>query len=152
MAPEDLLPAFLDLIIWGHEVHPASAALARSGPPRTRARRGGGTQHESKPEVVHIGGEESYKHVLQPGSTIATSLSEGESQRKHTFILEVQGTKFRVLLQPLRCVRPFRLRTLTLSAFPGLRDRPVEAAGEVTKYLQEQVSRAWLPTRLGSEW
>lgn len=53
---EALLPSFLDLIIWGHE-------------------------HECRPELVHAMGRDSgtverHTRVLQPGSTVATSLCE----------------------------------------------------------------------------
>ena len=33
--------------------------------------------------------KDSKTYVLQPGSTVATSLCEGEAARKHVFLLEV---------------------------------------------------------------
>eukprot|EP00976_Prorocentrum_cordatum_P100119 1192099-Prorocentrum_minimum.AAC.7 len=57
------LGRFLDFVIWGHE-------------------------HESLPEPVHsalIGCE-----ITQPGSSVATSLTEGESRKKHALLLEVR--------------------------------------------------------------
>lgn len=39
---------------------------------------------------------------LQPGSTVATSLTEGEARDKHAFLLRVRGSQFKVEPQPLR--------------------------------------------------
>ena len=46
--------------------------------------------------------------VLQPGSTVATSLSEPESKPKHCFLLELHEDQFRSEPIPLRTVRPFK--------------------------------------------
>lgn len=48
--------------------------------------------------------------VLQPGSTVATSLSEPESKPKHCYLVEVHGEEFRVEQYPLRTVRPFKFQ------------------------------------------
>ncbi len=45
--------------------------------------------------------------VLQPGSTVATALTEGEAKRKHAFLLEMLDDKFRTVKLPLETVRPF---------------------------------------------
>ncbi len=45
--------------------------------------------------------------VLQPGSSVATALSEGESRPKHVQLLEVMGSQFRLVKLPLTTVRPF---------------------------------------------
>lgn len=45
--------------------------------------------------------------VLQPGSSVATALSEGESRPKHVQLLEVMGINFRLTKLPLQTVRPF---------------------------------------------
>lgn len=45
--------------------------------------------------------------VCQPGSSVATALSEGESKTKHCYLLEVQGEEYRLVKQALETVRPF---------------------------------------------
>ena len=57
--PENFLPSFLDLVIWGHE-------------------------HECRidPEERRNAGEDSMMFIVQPGSSVATSLSEGEMKQK----------------------------------------------------------------------
>ena len=89
---EAILPSFLDLVIWGHE-------------------------HQCIPEVGAAQGRseaDRATRVLQPGSTVATSLCEGEAARKHLFRLEVLGSKFRTTPIALRCVRPFAVREVEL--------------------------------------
>jgi hypothetical protein len=72
------------------------AATLQQLPTRTAS------QHESRPEPVIIArpadaGEDdatrTNTRVLQPGSTVATSLCEGEAAKKHTFLLEVRPTE-----------------------------------------------------------
>ncbi len=46
--------------------------------------------------------------ILQPGSSVATSLSEGEAKKKHVFIVHVLDQTYRVVKQELQTVRPFR--------------------------------------------
>ena len=83
---EDLLPEWIDLAVWGHE-------------------------HESIP-VVEQRSSVSRVRVLQAGSTVATTLNEGEQKTKHCFLLEVNGTMSRVTALPLQSVRPMLLARL----------------------------------------
>ena len=46
-------------------------------------------------------------NIVQPGSSVATALSEGESKKKHVVLLEVNGEQFRTINYPLESVRPF---------------------------------------------
>lgn len=46
-------------------------------------------------------------NIVQPGSSVATALSEGESKKKHIVLLEVNGEQFRTINYPLESVRPF---------------------------------------------
>ena len=48
--------------------------------------------------------------VLQPGSTVATSLSEPESKPKHCFLLHIHQDEFMVQNIPLRTSRPFKFQ------------------------------------------
>ena len=52
--------------------------------------------------------------ILQPGSSVATALSEGESKRKHVMILEVMGEQWRTVKIALRTVRPFVFESVRL--------------------------------------
>lgn len=46
-------------------------------------------------------------NVIQPGSSVATALSEGESKKKHVVLLEIMGEQYRTINLPLYSVRPF---------------------------------------------
>lgn len=85
---ETCLPSFLDFILWGHE-------------------------HDCKPSAMRNDITGSY--VLQAGSSIATSLSEGETLDKHVFILSVKGKDFSLKPIRLKSVRPFVMRDVILS-------------------------------------
>ena len=54
--------------------------------------------------------------MLQPGSSVATALSEGEAARKHVFVLEIAGESYRTYRLPLRTVRPFVFETVDLTS------------------------------------
>lgn len=88
--PEDKLPGFLDLIVWGHE-------------------------HDCRIEPEPNGRTKAF--ITQPGSSVATSLSEGEAIEKHVGILLVEGKEFRMQPVKLRTVRPFIFRTINVDDF-----------------------------------
>lgn len=85
--PEEILPGFLDLVIWGHE-------------------------HDCRiwPEENAV--KEFY--VTQPGSSVATSLSEGESIEKHIGLLLVHKNEFKLEPIKLQTVRPFIFESVNL--------------------------------------
>ena len=132
--PESFLPSFLDLVIWGHEheclIDP-------------QERRNSGTTDD-----------DSTVFIMQPGSSVVTSLSEGEVKQKwvmimcgscdqwwcynirHVAILSVKGTDFRVEKMCLNTVRPYIFHTIDLSDSniqPELEDN-------VMSYVSDQVS------------
>ncbi|CAF0786525.1 unnamed protein product [Rotaria sp. Silwood1] len=78
--PEQFLHEFLDIVIWGHE-------------------------HDCRitPEFNTV----QKFFVIQPGSTVATSLSEGEQLQKHAGILHVYKKTFKMHRRPLQTVRQF---------------------------------------------
>lgn len=78
--PEEALPKFLDLIVWGHE-------------------------HDCR--ILPEFHQQNNFYVSQPGSSVATSLSEGESIDKHVGLLLIHGTQFRIEPIRLKSVRPF---------------------------------------------
>ncbi|KAI3404771.2 MRE11 [Candida oxycetoniae] len=86
--PENFLPSFLDFVLWGHE-------------------------HECIPHPVH--NPETEFDVLQAGSSIATSLSEGEVPDKKVFIIRIKGKDYSLEAIDLKTVRPFILRDIVLS-------------------------------------
>jgi double-strand break repair protein MRE11 len=53
--------------------------------------------------------------VCQPGSSVATSLSEGEAVKKHVGVLTVEGRTFSVTPHPLETVRPFVMDNMSLA-------------------------------------
>jgi double-strand break repair protein MRE11 len=90
--PETFLPDFLDLVIWGHE-------------------------HECliNPRL----NPETKFHVIQPGSSIATSLVPGEAVPKQVAILSITGREFKSEPIRLKSVRPFVMKEIILHEEKG---------------------------------
>ncbi|KAF5022919.1 hypothetical protein F66182_5038 [Fusarium sp. NRRL 66182] len=112
--PENVLPDWLDLVVWGHE-------------------------HECLIDPTH--NPETGFHVMQPGSSVATSLVPGEAVQKHVAIVSVTGKDFKVDKLPLKSVRPFVTREVILAQdkrFKGL-DKKKDNRQEVTRRLMEVV-------------
>lgn len=86
--PENFLPEFMDLIVWGHE-------------------------HECLIDPRY--NPEMHFNVMQPGSSVATSLVPGEAVPKHVAILNVTGKEFKVEKIRIKSVRPFVTRELVLA-------------------------------------
>lgn len=85
--PENFLPEFLDLVVWGHE-------------------------HECLIDPRY--NPEMNFHVMQPGSSVATSLMPGEAVPKHVAVLSVTGRDFKVEPIRLKTVRPFVMKEIVL--------------------------------------
>eukprot|EP01147_Barroeca_monosierra_P010148 gene10148-2312_t len=86
--PESFIPNNIHLTFWGHE-------------------------HKCEIDPVP---KESCSYITQPGSSVATSLSEGEAVRKHMGILEIRPNKeFRIRKIPLKTVRAFKFLDVILS-------------------------------------
>lgn len=85
---ESFLPDFLDMVIWGHE-------------------------HECLIDPKY--NPEMNFHVMQPGSSVATSLAPGEAVPKHVAVLSITGRDFSVETIRLKTVRPFVIREIVLS-------------------------------------
>ncbi|KAM6580324.1 hypothetical protein CsatA_004098 [Cannabis sativa] len=84
---EHFLPRFLDFIVWGHE-------------------------HECLVDPQEVPGMGF--HITQPGSSVATSLIDGESKPKHVLLLEIKGNQYRPTKIPLTSVRPFEYTEVVL--------------------------------------
>ncbi|KAJ9305222.1 double-strand break repair protein mus-23 [Paecilomyces variotii] len=131
--PETFLPDFLDLVIWGHE-------------------------HECliNPRL----NPETKFHVMQPGSSVATSLMPGEAVAKHVAILTITGREFKCEPIRLKTVRPFVMREIVLSEEKGAQKlaRKDDNRTEVTRFLMsivdeliEEAKAEWLESQEGEE-
>ncbi|KAF8294829.1 DNA repair exonuclease [Clavulina sp. PMI_390] len=87
--PETMFDDSMNLVIWGHE-------------------------HDQRITPEDVPGK-NYK-VTQPGSSVATSLTEGESIQKYVALLRIQGTQYELEPIPLRTVRPFIVEDLELAS------------------------------------
>ena len=138
---ERYLPSWLDLVVWGHE-------------------------HECLVEPTEYGDF----MVSQPGSSVVTSLIEGEAKQKQVMILEVKADKhapddapmWRTVPQPLETVRPFKYRQIALIDFArlakedgGLGPDFTPESGEANaglgakgKWAQPSKHEAWITTAL----
>ncbi|RKP13567.1 Metallo-dependent phosphatase-like protein, partial [Piptocephalis cylindrospora] len=114
--PEHFIDDSMDLVIWGHE-------------------------HDCRIDPEWNPRQEFY--VVQPGSSVATSLSEGETKRKHVALLEIKGRSFRLKKLPLRTVRPFVMDNVCLSEQKGLRPtHPASVEAFLKTKVQEMLLQA----------
>lgn len=104
---DTLLPTWLDYVVWGHE-HDSIPDLTLSKPP-----------------------------IVQPGSTVATSLSAGEAKPKHAILLEVYKCKLKHRAVPLYTVRSFLFEDISLSTQSGLSETDPEG---LNKFLEETIN------------
>ncbi|KAI8088978.1 Metallo-dependent phosphatase-like protein [Halteromyces radiatus] len=117
--PEQFLDGFLDLVLWGHE-------------------------HDCRIDPEHSGHDGPL--ITQPGSSVATSLSEGESLAKHVGLLQINGQDYTLDKIRLTTVRPFQFTTVALNQT----DVPVNDTKACQKYLQTVVDN--LIIRAKEEW
>ncbi|KAF2227020.1 Mre11 DNA-binding presumed domain-containing protein [Elsinoe ampelina] len=108
--PEHFLPGFLDLVVWGHE-------------------------HECLIDPKF--NPDTGFHVMQPGSSIATSLCLGEAVPKQVTILSITGKEFKTENIRLKSVRPFNMREIVLQDDKNMKAiaKKSENRTAVTKYL-----------------
>ena len=127
--PENFLPEFLDLVVWGHE-------------------------HECLIDP-RLNPETNF-HVMQPGSSVATSLVPGETVAKHVSILSVTGREFKTENIRLKSVRPFVMREICLQDEKAVQKlaRKDDNRTELTRFLMtvvdeliEEANAEWLETR-----
>jgi double-strand break repair protein MRE11 len=108
---ESMIPEWMDLIVWGHE-------------------------HECliEPTESVVG---TFR-ITQPGSSVATSLTAGESIRKHVGFLDVRGSQFRMTKVPLLQVRTFLLGEVSLNGH-GLDPEHPKIDEQVAAFLETEV-------------
>lgn len=90
---EHFLPRFVDFVVWGHE-------------------------HECLVDPQEVPGMGF--HITQPGSSVATSLIDGEAKPKHVLVLEIKGSQYRPTKIPLKSVRPFEYAEVVLKDEDGI--------------------------------
>lgn len=119
--PENFLPEFMDLIVWGHE-------------------------HECL--INPRFNPEMQFHVMQPGSSVATSLVPGEAVPKHVAIVSVTGKEFKTELHRIKSVRPFVTRDIVLAEEPRfkrlakVKDNRQQITIELIKVVDELILEA----------
>lgn len=119
--PENFLPDFMDLVVWGHE-------------------------HECliDPRL----NPEMQFHVMQPGSSVATSLVAGEAVAKHVAVLSVTGKEFKIEKHRLQTVRPFVTRDIILAEEPRFKklaminDNRTQITNELTRVVDKLIEQA----------
>ncbi|KAJ7720840.1 Mre11 DNA-binding presumed domain-containing protein [Mycena metata] len=111
--PEGLFDDSVDLVIWGHE-------------------------HDCRIVPEPVAGKQYY--ISQPGSSVATSLADGEALEKHVALLQIQGKEFEMTPIPLRTVRPFVIESVVLSEIAEEEGLNLADQMEITKYLKTKVN------------
>ncbi|CAF9903788.1 MAG: hypothetical protein GOMPHAMPRED_000547 [Gomphillus americanus] len=123
---EELLPDCMDLVIWGHE-------------------------HECLIEP-HENEVTGFK-IIQPGSTVATSLVPGEAKQKMVTILSITGKDFEHEPIALKTVRPFVYRDVVLAEDPIAKKLAMKVANrdaiskrlkDIIEEMIQQAQNDWL--------
>jgi double-strand break repair protein MRE11 len=133
--PENFLPEFMDLVVWGHE-------------------------HECLIDPRY--NPEMGFHVMQPGSSVATSLMPGEAVPKHVCILSVTGKEFATENIRLKSVRPFIMKEIVLAEEKEVKNkqlwRVADNRAKITQYLNavieeliEEAKKDWLELQVREE-
>ncbi|GAM24521.1 hypothetical protein SAMD00019534_076960 [Acytostelium subglobosum LB1] len=112
---EQMIDNFIDFVVWGHE-------------------------HECliNPQASAVG----EFHITQPGSSVATALSEGESKEKFVGLLEVYKNQFRFKTHPLTTVRPFILDNLVLADSKINPAQPTEVVDYIAQKVDSMIELA----------
>ncbi|KAG8818563.1 meiotic recombination [Serendipita sp. 399] len=111
--PEGMFDDMIDLVIWGHE-------------------------HDCRIEPEPVAGKRYF--ISQPGSTVATSLADGESLTKHCALLEIQGKAFQITPIGLRTVRPFKMDTIYLTAAAEENDINLDDKMAINTFLKRRIT------------
>ncbi|KAI9070370.1 DNA repair exonuclease [Trametes sanguinea] len=110
--PEGMFDNNIDLVVWGHE-------------------------HDCRIVPEPVASKRYF--ITQPGSSIATSLAEGESLEKHVGLLKIQGKQFELTPIPLRSVRPFVIDEVVLSEAAEEEGFDLNDKIEIAKFLKSKV-------------
>ncbi|CAL8103047.1 unnamed protein product [Orchesella dallaii] len=115
--PENYVPGYMDLVVWGHE-------------------------HECR---IHQELAEGLvnTYICQPGSSVATSLCHGEAVEKHVALLKINRRMFRIEKLKLQTVRPFVMRDITAKEILERCPKnagPKERSRHMEKYMENLVT------------
>ncbi|KDQ32941.1 hypothetical protein PLEOSDRAFT_1080378 [Pleurotus ostreatus PC15] len=121
--PEGMFDDNIDLVVWGHE-------------------------HDCRIVPEPVAGKNYY--ITQPGSTVATSLADGEATQKHVALLQIQGKEFQLTPIPLRSVRPFVIEEVTLLDVAEEEGFDIDDQMAITKYLKRKVNE--LIVQANTQW
>ncbi|SCV70228.1 BQ2448_1622 [Microbotryum intermedium] len=114
------------LIVWGHEHDCIEQATPVSVPGRPY-------------------------YIVQPGSSVATSLAKGEAIPKHVSLIKIQGKEFEFESIRLRTVRPFIFEDISLSeAHNPSKKVNLKDKVAVNRYLKSRVND--LIARANADW
>ncbi|EMD37107.1 hypothetical protein CERSUDRAFT_115025 [Gelatoporia subvermispora B] len=111
--PEGMFDDSIDLVVWGHE-------------------------HDCRIIPEPVAGKRYY--ITQPGSSVATSLADGEAIEKQVALLKIQGKEFQLTPIPLRTVRPFVLDDVILTDAAEDEGLDLTDKVEIAKYLRKRVN------------
>jgi len=114
--PESFLEEFLDLVIWGHE-------------------------HECLVTPTWTECTKQF-YITQPGSSVATSLSEGEAKQKHVGLLHVYQKTFKMEPLPLQTVRQFMFDNIVLSDTNLLSHEDEKVFSYLTEKVEQLIDQA----------
>lgn len=104
-----MFPEFIDIIIWGHE-------------------------HDSF--IEHRKTQNREYVIYQPGSTVATSLTEGEARLKHMLFLEIRNLGYKITPIPIKNTRRILFRNLELK---DIQPSPTDIEGFVSEIFEEMI-------------
>ncbi|KAF9523790.1 Metallo-dependent phosphatase-like protein [Crepidotus variabilis] len=111
--PEGMFDDSVDLVVWGHE-------------------------HDCRITPEPVAGKKYY--ITQPGSSVATSLADGEAIEKHVAVVEIQGKDFKLTPIPLRTVRPFVIEEVVLEDIADESGLDLNDQMAITKFLKSKVN------------
>lgn len=111
---ESVIPDFINLIIWGHE-------------------------HDCLIEPEQ--NLEKAFYVTQPGSSVATSLCEGETKTKHVGLLKIHMSDMMIKPLKLNTVRPFIWENLDLNDVPVTTENREKKSEEIKNYCIKKVEK-----------
>jgi len=111
---ESMIPEWMDLVVWGHE-------------------------HECliDPSESVVG---TFR-IVQPGSSVATSLTGGEAVRKQVGVLDIKGNQFRMQAIPLTQVRAFMIGEVSLCGRPELDPEDSKVDAKIARLLEDEVKQ-----------
>ncbi|KIK68306.1 hypothetical protein GYMLUDRAFT_237379 [Collybiopsis luxurians FD-317 M1] len=121
--PEGMFDDSIDLVVWGHE-------------------------HDCRIIPEPVAGKNYY--ITQPGSSVATSLADGEAIPKNVGLLSICDKEYMLELLPLRTVRPFVTEEVVLSEVAEEEGFDLSDQIQISKFLKGKVNA--LIEKANEEW